>query len=92
MQSLQDAGEPAAGCHPPAAGYADLETRGRAEMPDQDPLAGLGEGRRCLVAHRLAVVPRAAERMEGANQEPSGHSDVNCSALISSICSAKRLR
>jgi hypothetical protein len=41
------------------------------------------------------VIARSSRRrpmMEGANQEPSGHSDVNCSALISSICSAKRLR
>ena len=33
MQSLQDTGEPAAGRHPPAAGYADLEAGGLAEMP-----------------------------------------------------------
>jgi hypothetical protein len=25
VQSLQDPGEPSARCHPPAAGYADLE-------------------------------------------------------------------
>ncbi len=33
MQPLQDTREPAARHHPPAAGHADLEARGRAEMP-----------------------------------------------------------
>ena len=32
MQSLQDTGEPPAGCHPPAAGHADLEAGSLAEV------------------------------------------------------------
>lgn len=33
MQPVQDKGEPAAQCHPPTAGHADLEARGRTQMP-----------------------------------------------------------
>jgi hypothetical protein len=33
VQSLQDPGEPAARCHPPAAGDADMEAGSLAEMP-----------------------------------------------------------
>ena len=33
MQSVQDPGEPPARRHPQAAGHADLEARGRAQMP-----------------------------------------------------------
>jgi hypothetical protein len=44
VQQVQDAGEPAPGRHPPAAGYADLETRGRTEMPivQERPLRAAG--------------------------------------------------
>src|SRR4029077_6879987 len=44
VQPLQDPREPAARCDPPAARYADLETRSGAEMPGrpQGPLRAPG--------------------------------------------------
>src|SRR6266436_1158238 len=44
VQALQDPREPAARCHPPAAGYADLEARSVAEMPvmPEGPLCAAG--------------------------------------------------
>jgi hypothetical protein len=44
VQSLQDTREPAARCHPSAAGYAAMEARSAPEMPimPEGPLRAIG--------------------------------------------------
>jgi len=50
MQSLQDQGEPATGCHLSAEGHADLEARGVAEMPALERFKDALDGE---IAHQL---------------------------------------
>jgi hypothetical protein len=44
MQPVQDQSEPTAGCHPSAAGHADMEARGGVEIPimQDAPLCAAG--------------------------------------------------